>query len=200
MLWKEIQLTALQKMFAAEGGSIQVTDSTQREYLAAMPAAANEAVQLLLAAGFAPRRSASLEKQAGRTAVIDLAAAAPDLYRAEPLELYAPGADGLPRPVRGAALAGGLLLLPAALAGPVTLVYQAQPAPFAAASPAEAELCLPGGAERLLPLYIASQLYKEDDAGLATQYRNEFEAALAQLPVPVDGVQEGVFTSEKGWC
>lgn len=200
MLWKEIQLTALQKMFAAEGESIQYTDSTQREYLAAMPAAANEAVQLLLAAGFAPRRSVALEKQAGRTAVIDLAAAAPDLYRAEPLELYAPGADGLPRPVRGAALAGGLLLLPAALAGPVTLVYQAQPAPFTAASPAEAELCLPGGAERLLPLYIASELYKEDDAGLATQYRNEFEAALAVLPAPVDGLQEGVFISEKGWC
>lgn len=60
MLWKEIQLTALQKMFAAEGESIQYTDSTQREYLAAMPAAANEAVQLLLAAGFAPRRSVAL--------------------------------------------------------------------------------------------------------------------------------------------
>lgn len=200
MLWKEIQLTALQKMFAAEGGSIQVTDSTQREYLAAMPAAANEAVQLLLAAGFAPRRSVALEKQAGRTAVIDLAAAAPDLYRAEPLELYAPGADGLPRPVRGAALAGGLLLLPAALAGPVTLVYQAQPAPFAAASPAEAELCLPGGAERLLPLYIASQLYKEDDAGLATQYRNEFEAALTGRGPDLNGLQGGEFISARAWC
>lgn len=200
MLWKEIQLTALQKMFSAEGESIQYTDGTQREYLAAMPAAANEAVQLLLAAGFAPRRSAVIEKQAGQAAAVDLAAAAPGLYRAEPLELYAAGPGGLPRPVRGAALAGGLLLLPVALDGPVTLVYQAQPEPFTAATPAETGLSLPGGAERLLPLYIASQLYKEDDAGLATQYRNEFEAALAQLPPPVDGAQEGTFTSEKGWC
>lgn len=30
----------------------------------------------------------------------------------------------------------------------------------------------------IMPLYIASQLYKEDDRGLATMWRNEFEVAL----------------------
>lgn len=33
----------------------------------------------------------------------------------------------------------------------------------------------------LIPLYIASQLYKDDDIALATQYRNEFEVGLQDL-------------------
>jgi len=36
------------------------------------------------------------------------------------------------------------------------------------------------GAE-LLPLYIASQLYKDEDAGMATMYRNEFEVGREQF-------------------
>ena len=33
----------------------------------------------------------------------------------------------------------------------------------------------------LIPLYIASQLYKDDDISQATAYRNEFETALQDL-------------------
>ena len=33
----------------------------------------------------------------------------------------------------------------------------------------------------LLPMYIASQIYKDDDIGLATGYRNEFEVGLQEL-------------------
>ena len=33
----------------------------------------------------------------------------------------------------------------------------------------------------LVPLYIASQIYKEDDIGLSTIYRNEFEVGREQL-------------------
>lgn len=33
----------------------------------------------------------------------------------------------------------------------------------------------------LIPLYIASQLYKDDDISQATAYRNEFEAGLQDL-------------------
>jgi len=43
------------------------------------------------------------------------------------------------------------------------------------------EIQMPESACVLLPLYIASQLYKEDDIGLATQYRNEFETGLQDL-------------------
>ena len=35
----------------------------------------------------------------------------------------------------------------------------------------------------LLPLYIASELYKDDDAALAVQYRNQFEVDLEKLNI-----------------
>lgn len=43
------------------------------------------------------------------------------------------------------------------------------------------ELSYPEEACVLIPLYIASQLYKDDDISQATAYRNEFEVALQDL-------------------
>lgn len=41
----------------------------------------------------------------------------------------------------------------------------------------------------LIPFYIASQLYKDDDVSLATQYRNEFETGLETLPSNIENSQ-----------
>lgn len=46
---------------------------------------------------------------------------------------------------------------------------------------ANVEIDLPEDACVLIPLYIASQLYKDDDISQATAYRNEFEVGLADL-------------------
>lgn len=43
------------------------------------------------------------------------------------------------------------------------------------------KLSYPEEACVLIPLYIASQLYKDDDISQATAYRNEFEVALQDL-------------------
>lgn len=43
------------------------------------------------------------------------------------------------------------------------------------------EIQLPADACVLIPLYIASQLYKDDDISQATAYRNEFEVGLQDL-------------------
>ena len=43
------------------------------------------------------------------------------------------------------------------------------------------EIELPNEACVLIPLYIASQLYKDDDISQATAYRNEFETGLQDL-------------------
>lgn len=42
----------------------------------------------------------------------------------------------------------------------------------------------------LIPLYIASQLYKDDDVAQATQYRNEFEIGLQELQRYIDNPTE----------
>lgn len=43
------------------------------------------------------------------------------------------------------------------------------------------EIGLPEAGCVLIPLYIASQLYKDDDISQATAYRNEFEVGLQDL-------------------
>lgn len=48
----------------------------------------------------------------------------------------------------------------------------------------------------LIPLYMASQLYKDDDISIATQYRNEFEAALLKYR---SGLSDLKFISKSGW-
>jgi len=48
------------------------------------------------------------------------------------------------------------------------------------------EIDWPESACVLIPLYIASQLYKDDDVSLATTYRNEFETGLQDLNVEIE--------------
>ena len=50
---------------------------------------------------------------------------------------------------------------------------------------------LPESACVLIPLYIASQLYKDDDIAQATAYRNEFEIGLQDLVVEIEN-QESI--------
>lgn len=51
----------------------------------------------------------------------------------------------------------------------------------------------------IIPLYIASQLYKDDDNGIATTYRNEFETAFDRLRQKVEVGPREEFTRETGW-
>lgn len=53
------------------------------------------------------------------------------------------------------------------------------------------KLSLPEDACVLIPLYIASQLYKDDDIAQATAYRNEFEVGLQDLRFNIEN-QESI--------
>lgn len=201
MTWKEVKLATLQKMFSAEGLVINEADDSVSEYLNAMPQAANEGLQLLCTAGKYLRRCLELEPgAAGETRTVDLKAAAPDLYRIEQLELYAFDEEGVPVPVRGAKLvAGRYLVLPGQPGGKLALYYNAWPRPVTAATADDEELPLDPEVAVLLPLYMASQLYKDDDITLATMYRNEFEVAFSLLQRADSGEVGGEFTSATGW-
>ncbi|HIZ29956.1 MAG TPA: hypothetical protein H9813_01800 [Candidatus Fournierella merdipullorum] len=201
MTWKEVKLATLQKMFSAEGLVINEADDSVSEYLNAMPQAANEGLQLLCTAGKYLRRCHEFEAGAeGETRTVDLAVAVPDLYRIEQLELYSFDEEGVPVPVRGAKLvAGRYLVLPRQPGGKLALYYNAWPQPVTAATPDEEELPLDPEVAVLLPLYMSSQLYKDDDVTLATMYRNEFEVAFSLLQRADSGEVGGEFTSATGW-
>lgn len=64
-------------------------------------------------------------------------------------------------------------------------------------TPDETEIAIAPEAVVLIPLYMASELYKDDDLSTATYYRNEFEAGLALLRNNVTGSSS--FTSATGW-
>jgi hypothetical protein len=51
----------------------------------------------------------------------------------------------------------------------------------------------------ILPLYMASQLYKDDDNAIATVYRNEFEVAREALSQKANVSKREEFISESGW-
>lgn len=51
----------------------------------------------------------------------------------------------------------------------------------------------------LLPMYMAAELYKDDDNSIATTYRNEFEVAFSSLRDSVNTPSAERFTSESGW-
>lgn len=180
MTWQDVRVAALQKMFSLEGTTINETDESIRDYLAAMPTAANEGILRLATVGMPVIRTHELGYKApGKPMVLDLAETLPDFYA---LELLTQTIDDIPTPIYSAKLvAGKKLVIPAGVQGALALYYQALPKTITASTPDEEPIDLAAEAAVLLPLYIASQLYKEDDLTLATGYRNEFEAALTEL-------------------
>lgn len=201
MTWKDIKLATLQKMFSAEGTSINQNDEGVKEYINAMPQAANEAMQLLCTAGKYLRKSYELEKTAGQGMTVDLKTELPDFYSPGLFELYLQdGAGGL-APLYGARLLGGrYLALPPEAGGTILFFYNAWPPLLTLTTEENMELPLDPEVAVLLPLYMASQLYKDDDISIATSYRNEFEAARELLVSADMGAVGGEFTSVTGWC
>lgn len=88
------------------------------------------------------------------------------------------------------------LVLDDKLVGNFILKYQCYPIKIDDDTDDDDELDLPDEVACILPLYIASQLYKDDDIALATTYRNEFEVAVQNLYPRKDDTK---FISKTGW-
>lgn len=93
-----------------------------------------------------------------------------------------------------------ILVLDRNVPGNYTVYYNAYPVQIIADTADDYELPLDPEVVALLPLYMASQLYKEDDIGLATTYRNEFEVARELLHGTPTAPSSEEFISESGWC
>lgn len=91
---------------------------------------------------------------------------------------------------------GNTLVLDDSLIGNFIMKYQCYPIKIDDETDDDDEIDLPDEVAVILPLYIASQLYKDDDIALATQYRNEFETAVENLYPRQDDTR---FVSKTGW-
>ena len=197
MTWKDIKLATLQKMFSADGSNL-VEDETTKDYLAGMPQTANEALALLCTSNKYLRKSALLEKPQGpaKFTMKDQTEdfwifGTPEVYRRE---------NGLPyKTYAYSIVAGRDILFPAEEAGQYEVFYNAWPPQLTSRTLDDYELPLAPDVAVLLPLYMASQLYKDDDITLATMYRNEFEVAFSLLQRADSGEVGGEFTCATGW-
>lgn len=198
MTWEQIKLSSLQKMFASDGTDISNPDEATKEYLNAMPQAANEAIEMICTAGRYLRKSYTTSKDKGEALTVNLECEVPDYWRMGNMEVYKL-VDDTPEPVDGVALYGGkYLVFPAEYEGDFEFFYDAKPTTITLSTPDSKKIDLPDDAVVLLPLYIASQLYKDDDIAIATYYRNEFETAFERLTNPRTVSKES-FTSNTGW-
>lgn len=94
---------------------------------------------------------------------------------------------------------GRVLVLDRDVPGNYTIYYKAYPATITSGTADDYELELDPEVDVLVPLYMASQLYKDDSNAIATTYRNEFEVGLQSLKDAVKGPMSETFTSEGGW-
>ena len=91
---------------------------------------------------------------------------------------------------------GNTLVIDDRLIGNFIMKYQCYPTKIDDETDDDDEINLPDEVAVILPLYIASQLYKDDDVALATQYRNELETAVTNMYPRKDDTR---FVSTTGW-
>ena len=216
MTWGDIKLRALQTMFSNEGATINVDDSNQ-DYVNAMPGKANEAMHQLAMVGrpilkqFTLRVAYGAEEEQTETSLT--LPTVEGKYKI-PLSDYLPRFRALDRMMLES---GGVydeaevwdlegddvLVLPGMLAGVYTIWYKAYPQTIESDTPDTTEIDLPHEAAALIPLYIAGELYKEDELAMATVFRNEFEDGLEKLRQAYQesgsGFRNGYVKNTTGW-
>lgn len=197
MTWGEIKLTTLQKMFSSDGTKIDTNDESIKEYLYSMPAAANEAIRMLVTAGIPVRSSNYVTKEKGAPLVVDLTLENGDFWRMTNPEVYKITENDVS--VYGSCdlMAGKYLKFPTEAEGEFEYYYDSMPPQITQTTEDDYTVNIAPEAVVLIPLYIAAELYKDDDLTTATYYRNEFEAGLSLLKKPVIGTNK--FTSKTGW-
>lgn len=130
----------------------------------------------------------------------DLTALAEDFYMIDPQGIYYEGAYQKYLQTADFYQEGThTLVLDRDMIGNFTIYYRAYPVHITADTEDTYELPLDPEVYVLLPLYMASQLYKDDDNGIATSYRNEFEVGFDRLVNSANLSAYEKFTSESGW-
>lgn len=123
---------------------------------------------------------------------------AEDFYMIDGCEVYYEGSDTYERYIYSLE-AGNTLVLDRGKPGTYIVYYKAYPVQITGETEDDYELPLASEVAALLPLYMASQIYKDDDIGIATTYRNEFEVARELLQNPVSNTEYEHVESESGW-
>lgn len=195
MTWGECKLLTLQTMYSNDGMELNVDDSNQ-DYVYAMPGKANEALQQLALVGrpllkrFTITVALGVEEESSADSLtlpamdtgryhLSLGTVIPRFRCMDQLMLDSAGVYD--RAEDWSMEGDDVLVLPGSTAGVYTLWYAAYPQTIKATTEDSEVLDCPPEAAVLIPLYIAAELYKEDELAMATMFRNEFEDGLEKL-------------------
>ena len=88
------------------------------------------------------------------------------------------------------------LIINSDIQGNFIITYKAYPDKITLETDDNYKFKMPAEMVALLPLYIASELYKDDDISVATIYRNQFELSLANLKPIAEPIE---FEDTNGW-
>lgn len=170
MTWGEIQIESLKKMFLnkeilkIEELETYKTDKKYKTYLDAMPQACNEAINYII--NLEPIiKSKELEK-ASQNATYDLKKIISDYKKLHNIiSEYS---------VMWKMLTKNIMEINGWSQGKIEIYYEAYPELITKNTPTQQKIDLEETFTRLIPLYIAGELYKDDDLTLSTMYMNEF--------------------------
>lgn len=217
MTWGDAKLIALQTMYSNDGVTL-VEDDVNREYLNAMPGKANEGLQQIASVGRPILKSWTIEVKTdgsgeGNEEKLELPLNGSSYYKIA-LGHYLPRFRCVQQLLFADSISYGpadeynvegddVLVLPGGSAGTYTLWYNAYPQTITVETPDSEIIDLAPEAAVLLPLYMAAELYKEDELSLATVLRNEYEDGLTKLQTAYAasgaGFRSAGFCNTTGW-
>ena len=202
MTWGELKAISLQKMYAVEGPSVGSTRDTE-PYLDQLYAPANEALMLVATAARPLLRVVAIAQEGpegeGAARVYELADLAERFFKLAEGLVYEERRGAQVRTADYLLEAPGRLLLPNR-AGRWRVTCLCYPREITPDTGDATVLEVDPDAAVLLPLYVASQLFKDDEPTVAAQLRNEFELGLQRLAATAPTPQGGLhFVSARGW-
>lgn len=190
MTWSDIQLASIRKMFVNTTAITETdlptmrTDKKYITYLDAMPDAANEGIMIMVTRG-KPKIDRSIltvddlstEYEINGYYCFDLTEKLTNYLRID--RVFVDGEDYNGYTIRD----NKLLYIPKNIVDNKSVVvsFESYPTRITKDTPDDSKIDLQIDMLNILPLYIASELYKDDDIALATYYRNEFETELENM-------------------
>ena len=198
--WDEIRVATLQKLFLIDGNEV-VEDGSTKAYLAAMPSAYNEATRLLSTANRYITKYFDVPSDGLQEVItVDLNSIVDDLFQLKTNGIYFSDTDGrVYENDQEDYFGNDYLLLNGKNYGVYRVYYYAYPLKATADTAGGEDMQLDPDVASLVPLYMASQLYKDDDNGIAISYRNEFEVGRELLTRERNNGGSGKFRSTTGW-
>lgn len=198
--WDEIRVAVLQKMFLIDGNKV-IADGSTNSYLNAMPAVYNEAVRLLSTTNRYITKYFEVPSDGLQEVItVDLKNTVDDLFQLKPNGIYFADTDGRVYEYDQEDYFGDdYLLLNGRNYGVYRVYYRAYPLKATAETEGETDMQIDPDVASLVPLYMASQLYKDDDNAIATVYRNEFEVGRELLKRERNSGGTGRFRCTTGW-